>query len=497
MADSNSAQQAVAPINQEPKPIEVIAQSLLRLPQLVKIHQPNNKLFQENLFVFREALNTLWEETPEIVLRAHRGRMFINNQKYTPTGSMVVTIQKLLEYFEKRLFFGLRLIKKEALTDEDIVAFIRTLNQCQNHKNPAEWLDKALADSWVKLIIDSDFKITYIFSGDGQGESKGRPLIWNSGSRTLALKARKSYSRAMAAVTDLQDNLKEGGNVSLAKPRRVVQDMVESLFQEERLLLNLSTLRDYDDYTCTHSVNVAILSMCLGKRLGLSKVAVVALGLSGLFHDLGKVDVPIELIRKTTRFTPEEYEEVKNHSLYSVSRILQINADHKLKSKLIQAPFEHHLGIDLTGYPASNDHMPLSLFGRIVAIADHYDALTSSRSYRPIPMNPEQALDIMMGISGSILDPLLLKVFINMVGIYPIGTLLVLDTKEIAIVAETPPEAIDARPLAYLLDRDDNTIIKGEQINLSDADAYGNFFRNILRCFHPSDFGINASDILL
>jgi hypothetical protein len=153
--------------------------------------------------------------------------------------------------------------------------------------------------------------------------------------------------------------------------------------------------------------------------------------------------------------------------------------------------------VDLGGYPISDLNVPLSLFGRIVAIADHYDALTSSRSYRPVPMNPEQALDIMTSSSGKSLDHLLLKVFINMVGIYPIGTLLVMDTKEVAMVVETPPESIDARPLAYRLDRKEGGIVKGELLNLSDTDGDGNFLRNILRCFHPSDFGINAADILL
>ncbi|MDR1164859.1 MAG: HD domain-containing protein [Deltaproteobacteria bacterium] len=479
------------------KPVDILAQSLLRLPQLVKIHQPNNKIFVENLKIFREALNAMWADMSEIALRAHRGRLYLNQQKLSPGPTMVITVAKLLELLDARGFFGFRFSRKEDLTDEDIVQFIRKVNQCQSQPEPAQWLEKELAESWAKPIVDQDFKIAFVFSPSADGKATGRPLVWNSGTRTLAVKARKSYSRALATVTGLQDRLMEGENVNISKSRRVVQDMVESLFQEERLLLNLSTIRDYDDYTCTHCVNVAILSMCLGRRLGLSKIAVVTLGLAGLFHDLGKVDVPIDLIRKTTKFTAEEYEIVKNHSLYSVCRILQINADHKLKAKLVVAPFEHHLGIDLAGYPVSDRHVPLSLFGRIVAIADHYDALTSSRSYRPVPMNPEQALDIMTSISGRALDPLLLKVFINMVGIYPIGTLLVLDTKEIAIVAETPPNAIDARPMAYLLNKDSDFIIKGEMINISDTDENGNFLRNILRCFHPADFGLNAADILL
>jgi HD-GYP domain-containing protein (c-di-GMP phosphodiesterase class II) len=479
------------------RPIETVIQSLLRLPQLIKIHQPNNKLLADNLRIFRLALESLWDERLTFSLRSHRGRLYKDSEKLAlPSGPASVTAAKLMDNLDRMGFFGFAFSLKEDLSDGDLVTFIRALNQAQTKDDPAEFLSDALEDSWVRPLTNRDFKIAFVFK-EGEGRVAGRPLVWNSGTRTLAVKARKSYSRAMAVLTSVESKLKEGGAVSLAKSRRVVQDMVRSLFEDERLLLNLSTIRDYDDYTCTHSVNVAILSMCLGRRLGLGRVAVATLGLAGLFHDLGKVDIPIGLIRKTTRFTPEEYDEVKNHSLYSVARILQINADHRFKTRLLQAPFEHHLGVDLGGYPNSEHNSPLSLYGRIIAIADHYDALTSSRSYRPVPMNPEQALDIMTASAGKSLDHLLLKVFINMVGIYPIGTLLVTDTKEVCVVAETPPDAIDARPLAYLLDKRDGGIARGELINFSDVDEKGKFLRNILRCFHPSDFGLNASDILL
>jgi len=410
---------------------------------------------------------------------------------------LAVATAKLMESLEALGIFGYRFIKKDDLSDTDIVEFIRTLNRAKNRHDPAQWLLDELDDSWASPLIDPDFRITYVYRDNPDGKPQARPLIWNSGTRTLAIKAKKSYSRALAVLSVVESRLADGGEVSLAKSRRVVQEMVESLFEDERLLLNLSTIRDYDDITCTHSVNVCILSMCMGRRLGLGRVAVAALGLAVLFHDLGQVDVPIGLIRKATRFTPEEAEMVKHHSLFSVARILQINADHRFKMRLIQAPYEHHLGVDLSGYPFSDLNVPLSLFGRIVAIADHYDALTSVRSYRPSPMNPEQALDIMTSSAGKTLDPLLLKVFINMVGIYPIGTLLVTDTREVAIVAETPPDAMDARPLAYILEKDGTDVMKGELVNFSDTDGDGKYIRNILRCFHPSDFGFNASDVLL
>ncbi|MDR0355291.1 MAG: HD domain-containing protein [Deltaproteobacteria bacterium] len=469
--------------------------SLLRLPQVVRLHQPNNKIYIDNLQAFRDSLQLLWQMTPSLNIRIHRGRIYVNETRLSSTKNLAVAVTKLTEILEARQIFGFRFCKADNFTDEDIVQFFQDLVQSRSMPSPGDWLASRLEGKWVSPIQDSDFKISIVLSTDGTGKAK--PIIWNAGIRTLALKAKKSYSRALAVLTNLNDKISVGENVNVSKPRRVVQDMVEGLFQNENLLLSLSTIRDYDDYTCTHSVNVAILSMCLGKRLGLSKIQIMVLGLSALFHDLGKVDIPIDLIRKTSKFTPEEYDEVKKHPLHSVLRILRINSDHALKSKLLVSPYEHHLGIDLGGYPSFERATPLTLYGRIVAIADHYDALTSSRSYRPVPISPEQALNIMLGIAGSQLDPLLLKVFVNMIGIYPIGTLVLLDSQEVAMVMETPSGAEQGRPNCVLLEFVDNNLESREVIDLSEKGDDGRFRRNILRCFHPSEFGLNPSDILL
>jgi HD-GYP domain-containing protein (c-di-GMP phosphodiesterase class II) len=224
---------------------------------------------------------------------------------------------------------------------------------------------------------------------------------------------------------------------------------------------------------------------------------VATLGLGGLFHDLGKVDIPIELIRKPGKFTDMEYEEVKKHPLNSVCRILRLNADNAFKSKLLIAPFEHHLNTNLSGYPESSRRVPVSLYGRIVAITDLYDALTSSRSYRPVPISPEKALEIMVSKSGVEIDSLLLKLFINMVGIYPVGTLLLLDSRQVVMVSNTPASAEAGRPRAYILEKEKDSLKKGELVDLAEKDNKGNFIRNILYCFHPTEFGLIPTDILL
>jgi HD-GYP domain-containing protein (c-di-GMP phosphodiesterase class II) len=474
---------------------EILATCLLRLPQLEKIHQPNNKIFVETLANFKQALYNLWEESPTLYIRVHRGRLFINQTRLIPSKALSVMVARLMQFLEERNFYGFQFQKVDVLSDESIVDFVRTVNKCKSEKDPAAWLSSTLEGNWATPITDKEFSISVIVTDDGSG--RVRPVVWNSGVRTLAMKAKKSYSRALAVITGLNEKLSAGQPVNITKPRRVVQDMVEGLFQNESLLLSLSTIRDYDDYTCTHSVNVAILSMCMGKRIGLSKIQVMTLGLSALFHDLGKVDIPIELIRKTSKFTIDEYEIVKRHPLYSVLRILRISAEHTLKSKLLISPYEHHLGVDLAGYPYSSRVSPLTLFGRIVAISDHYDALTSSRSYRPVPISPDQALNIMLECSGTQLDELLMKVFINMIGIYPVGTLLLLDSHEIGMVSMTPLGSDQGRPLCYTLDLYENYLRRGKLIDMTEKDDDGNYKRNILHCFHPSEFGLNPSDFLL
>ncbi|MDR2141607.1 MAG: HD domain-containing protein [Deltaproteobacteria bacterium] len=477
-------------------PADILAQSLLRLPQLVRIHQPNNKIFVENLALFQSALKTLWAQEGQVDLRVHRGRLYINKARLNFAPSLQVTAAKLMEFFETRNFFGFSFTPKDDLSSDDTLSFIRVVNSCQPQAEPAKYLSEALKESWAKPILDDNFKITYLFTDEPA--TSGRPLVWNSTPTSEGSKAKRHYSRAMAELTKLNSSLTGAtGLVNFAKSRRVVQDMAESLFRNENILLSLSTIREYDDYTCSHCVNVAILSMCLGRRLGLGKMDVATLGLGGLFHDLGKVDIPIDLIRKPGKFTDLEYEEVKKHPLNSVCRILSLNADHGFKAKLLLPPYEHHLNLNLSGYPESSRRVPLSLFGRIVAITDLYDALTSSRSYRPVPISPEKALEIMIKKSGVEIDSLLLKVFINMVGVYPVGTILLLDTRQVVMVKSTPTTAEGGRPQAYVLEKEDSDIRKGELVDLAEKDHNGQFLRNILYCFHPTEFGLMPTDVLL
>lgn len=522
--------------------------SLFKLFQMVKIHQANNKLVVETIADFREALHAICEQFDGANIRVHRGRFYLNHERLPFAPSMLITVNKLIEYLQKRDIQGLRIFEKDDLSDEEIVHFATLLNQAEREKDPLAWLQVQLDVAnytWVEFFSEQDKKAPLQDSGmdiSGEDEEEGQILADSKAkadiqssksgqdmastenlvppqeflarknyspvtmdlaqatySHIMASMARKTYSHALTSVLDMAGKQTLKKRVGIQKSKRVVQGMIEILTKDESILLGMSTIRNYDDYTYTHSVNVAILAMCLGRRLGLPRRMVEQLGLCGLFHDLGKVDVPISLITKDGALTNDEYEEIKKHSINSVRQIIRLNADHVLKSKLLLPPFEHHLGIDLSGYPQTNRRTPLSLLGRILAVADNYDAMTSSRSYRTVPISPDIALKIMVEDAGSKLDPLILKVFIRMIGIYPVGSLLVLDSREVGLAASTPMDSDSGRPIVCLLSRGRNgKIQKGRFVDLSKRDEQtGKFLRNIIQCLHPYKFGIQPADYLV
>jgi HD-GYP domain-containing protein (c-di-GMP phosphodiesterase class II) len=170
-----------------------------------------------------------------------------------------------------------------------------------------------------------------------------------------------------------------------------------------------------------------------------------------------------------------------------------------LKVKIFLPAFEHHLKYDLSGYPRTPREKHVSLFGRILAIVDVFDAITSPRIYRPTALSPDRALGVMWDGSGKDFDPILLKVFINMLGVYPVGTLLQLDTEEMGLVLDSPEDSDRTRPRVRLLVADgQGGFKKGKVVNLAERDPHtGSFQRTIIRSLNPSVYRIQPMEFIL
>jgi HD-GYP domain-containing protein (c-di-GMP phosphodiesterase class II) len=244
---------------------------------------------------------------------------------------------------------------------------------------------------------------------------------------------------------------------------------------------------------------VAIYAIALGQRVGLSKKLLSHLGMAGLLHDIGKTKIPPEILNKTENLTPQEWALIRSHPVTGTEIILRVKEWGELSTRLINAAFEHHLRYDLTGYPRMARKRSTTLFGRIVALADFFDALIRPRIYRRYPYVSEKILGFMLERAGKDFDPSLVKIFINMIGVFPLGTLALLNTNEMGIVVQTSedPELID-RPKVCLLTYRDGEYRKGKVVDLKETEEKtGTYKRSILRTLDPNEYNINVAEFLI
>jgi HD-GYP domain-containing protein (c-di-GMP phosphodiesterase class II) len=456
-----------------------LIRTLHQVIKAVKIHQDNNQLVREGVSELHRLVSEMSEQQ-DLQIQIWRGRFYIKGEKLLYSKETFPIINEMLEYFPQRGLGGLHFLP--ALTEvppDNLIPFTRLLNDSVSQENPPEWLEKMLQEkgfSWMKILKE-------------QKESPPDLVLKRKE------KARQAYIDAVVTVKEVAKKVSHQGIAGVRKARRLAQTMVDLVEEDDTLLLGLTTIRDYDDYTYTHSVNVALLCLCLGKRFGLSHIFLEQLAISGLFHDLGKVEVSKDILMKPGKLNTGEWEEMKKHPLTGVRNVLRLHASRNLKSRTVLGPFEHHLNADLSGYPKTHFAKNLSLFGQILRIADTYDALTSQRGYRPRTFTPDEALRMMWSEAGNKFDALLLKSFINMMGLYPIGTILELDSGEMGLVVDYPDESERTRPLVMFLVEDGRGgYARGETVDLAAEELKEEApARKILRGIHPSSLGIQPS----
>jgi len=290
-----------------------------------------------------------------------------------------------------------------------------------------------------------------------------------------------------------------GKSPNVKRIKRVVQGIVDQILNEETSLVGLTTIRDYDEYTFTHSVNVCIFSVALGKRLGLSKLQLYDLGMAALFHDIGKSRVPLDVLNKAGGLTDAEWRAIADHPWLGVLALFQLRGAQEYPYRSMVVAMEHHMKSDLTGYPKPLRPRQQSVYSKIVAVADGFDAATSRRAYQTVPYTPADVMKELRDNPRRGMDPVVVKAFINLTGIYPIGTVVVLDTFEVGIVhAVNPLLDMLARPLVRVVgDAMGNLVQPGTLVDLADRRSDGTFERTIIKTENPERLGIRVSDYFL
>jgi HD-GYP domain-containing protein (c-di-GMP phosphodiesterase class II) len=328
-------------------------------------------------------------------------------------------------------------------------------------------------------------------AGGGAGEEL------NPEDRALEI-AKRTYQRSVAVSKEVVSAVRMGRAANVRKMKRAVQSMVDQVLNNEISLVGLTAIRDYDEYTFTHSVNVCIFAIAIGKRLHLGKRQLYDLGVAALLHDVGKSRVPLELIQKEGALTEKEWRMMQSHPWYGVLALFQMQQSSDLPYRGMVTAYEHHMKIDVTGYPRPVRRRNISFYSKIIAVADGFDAATSRRSYQT-PIQPDEVLREMWQNRRRGYDPVLVKELVNLVGIYPVGTCLLLDTGEVAVVQSRNPEPdLLNRPLVRVAISPEGEILNPAPIaDLAEKTSGGRFTRSIVKVADPSKFSITPGDILL
>ena len=297
-----------------------------------------------------------------------------------------------------------------------------------------------------------------------------------------------SYNDALDAVRSFGESMQKGKQFSADQARTAVRSVVDNVLENRGAMLELSGLKDYDEYTFFHSVNVTILSIALGSLVSSNQRFLNSLGVGALMHDVGKMTVELEVLNKSGSLSAEEWDLMRMHPVYGAEVAAGMRG---LDRSSIVVILEHHMRYDLDGYPDRRPHRQQHLTSRIVAIADAYDAMTSRRPYA-VAHRQDEAVDVLAKNAGTAFDPVLVRMFTQMLGVYPPRSVTRLTSGEIAIV--TQPNSDILSPNVRVIADPEGTFITPYDLDLSDDVAAAG--RKVEACLDPLALGINVDDFL-
>lgn len=231
--------------------------------------------------------------------------------------------------------------------------------------------------------------------------------------------AKHAFFSALHVVKEAVSGGIAKGTVNPRKVKRVVETVVDSILSDEESVLALTYMRDYDEYTYYHSLNVCVYAIALANRLSLPRHALCEVGVAALFHDIGKTYVPRSVLNQCGTLTEDQWRQIRSHTTAAVQVLAQLKKIDKTSLRTLIVAFCHHMNVDKSGYPQTAKGIQPDTASKIVRIADVYDALTGARSYRIRPFTRAEALEILQSKSVKELDPVLCAVFAGVVGAIP------------------------------------------------------------------------------
>jgi HD-GYP domain-containing protein (c-di-GMP phosphodiesterase class II) len=447
--------------------------------KVARVYELNNQIVQEQIQHLYDGLSAALEKEGEVVLRRRENSLYINGVRIKFDYANYHIYKFISNEFQAKEIAAIAFSPGMPL--DEIQRFVKILlRKNLDPKSPHAEIIQAIDTEHIDHII----------------VEKISPVELQVSPEKSAV---RMYFAGIYLLKDVFEKQKQRGAFNLNLTRRWMQSIFNHIVDDESFVYGLTNIKNYDEYTLNHSINVCILAVALGRRLGLSREEVSDLGVSSFLHDLGKLEVPKEILDKPAKLNDEERTIVEGHVHHGAEKLIELKSARRLPLRAVQVALEHHLKVDLSGYPKYIRKKTTSLFSKIVKIVDYFDAITTKRVYRPKVLTREEALATMREKSGDEFDPLLLKVFISMIGAHPIGSLVVLNSGEIGIVFEANPHpAFYLRPKVKIIADLKRNMLDGEVVDLAEIDPVtASFRRSIVKSLDPDKYGINVADYFL
>jgi HD-GYP domain-containing protein (c-di-GMP phosphodiesterase class II) len=443
--------------------IEELLRMLVTCVQFRSLYPAGHAVVKKEEDAFYNKLSGAFSKHKKIVIGIVGSEfVFQNVPLYKLSMSLTPFIQGVKAKGAEKIVFSKNVGRRE------VEAFVEVL--CQKHDDPKkdfEFSRKLKSAGVTNISVDK------LYEPQEEEEDRERP-----GTRSV-------YDSGLDLIGDIaKDIAKNKRIVNIKKVQEIVSNILNDILTNKASLLILTSIKKHDEHTFVHAVNVAILVLVQAEGLGLDKGLLNELGIASLLHDVGKLVIPEEILKKPGKLNDEELKVMRRHPLEGAKILAKTEGLNRMASVIA---FEHHLRYDLTGYPSRDSDSPQTLGSMLTNIADYYDACRSHRHYRK-GMPPEEIYEDMISKAGKDFDKDLLNNFFLTVGVYPAGTLVLLDTDEVGMVTQQDRADIKRPYIRLLTDENRKRIEKPSELSLRDRDEEsGKYKKSIVRSISPFD----------
>lgn len=415
-----------------------LAEDLLRrfvaAQRAYQLYSKGHPIVGQNLDALGEVIQLLHDLSPSVVLGVVGGEVIVDDMPVTKSESWASFVRRLRQVGIERITID------RGVTAEELAALLVAVNEQEA---------QAAGDS------PAFPHLPHIRVGRVTIEQQFESL------RDMATLIRM-YDEAVSSAQAVWESARTEGQPDATAARAMIEGLAQAVSQNRTALLALTTLKDYDNYTFTHMVNVSILTMGQARALGLDGRSLREFGLAGLMHDIGKVNTPLEVLNKPDKLTEAEFAVMMRHPVDG-AEMLRAVSDIPVMAPIVA--FEHHLRLDGSGYPVGTRRKTLNLATMLCSISDVYDAMRSQRQYQQA-FPTDRILAVLKRADGQQFDQHLVRRFSQLLGIYPVGNLVELNTGEIAVVVRVhAPEPYRPR-VRVLYDQAGNRLDFSYDINL-------------------------------